>query len=55
VASSVAYINRVEIALGLVDFAAERRTEVGPNQDIARQTGADSQGRAPMSGRQTSC
>ena len=31
----VAYINRVEIALGLVSFGMDQRMQVGPNRDIS--------------------
>ncbi len=47
VAGNIAYFYRVEIALGLVGFASERRAVVGPERDITWQTGADPQGRAP--------
>jgi arylsulfatase A-like enzyme len=43
----IAYVNRVEIALGLAGFAIEQRISVGPNRDITWQTGSDPQSRAP--------
>ena len=44
---SVAYSYRLEIALGLVGVAMERRMNVGPEQEVQWSTGADPQGRAP--------
>jgi arylsulfatase A-like enzyme len=44
---SFAYVNRAAIALKLVGIAIERRTPMGPYQDITWSTGVDPQGRAP--------
>jgi uncharacterized sulfatase len=44
---ALAWINREDIALAAVGFAAKRRTPVGPFQEVAWSTGADPQGRAP--------
>ncbi|MEM8500091.1 MAG: sulfatase-like hydrolase/transferase [Pseudomonadota bacterium] len=41
----IAYLKRVDIALGLAKFAAEQRFSVGPNKDISWATGIDSRGR----------
>ena len=43
----VAYLNRVDIALGLVSIAVDQARPVGPNRDITWQTGSDPEGRAP--------
>lgn len=43
----IAYVNRVDIVLGLVGFGMERRLAVEPNRDITWQTGTDPQGRTP--------
>ena len=45
-AGSVAYVYRVEIALGVVGFMIKRRVPVGPYQEISWSTGSDPQGRA---------
>ena len=43
----IVFVNREDIALGLVSFAMDQRMEVGPNRDITWQTGNDPEGRAP--------
>ena len=45
--ASIAYVNRIEIALALVGFSMERRVAVGPNRDVTWQSGVDDEGRAP--------
>lgn len=47
VAGSVAYVYRMEIALGLIGRAIQWRVPVGPNQEVRWSTGVDPQGRAP--------
>ena len=46
-ACAVLWVNRVDVALGVLGFLAKQRTPVGPNQDITWATGTDPQGRPP--------
>jgi arylsulfatase A-like enzyme len=43
----IGYLNREAIALKAVSFIMDQRIKVGPFQEIAWETGADPQGRAP--------
>ncbi len=45
--ATLAYVNRMEIALGLVGMAIKQRIPVGPNQEVTWSSGTDPQGRAP--------
>ena len=47
VLAGVAWIFRVEILLKAVEIASDRRTKVGPTQEITWETGPDPKGRAP--------
>ena len=43
----LAYMKRIDIALGLVSFSMDRRIAAGPSREISWQSGEDLQGRAP--------
>ncbi|MCP4035793.1 MAG: sulfatase-like hydrolase/transferase, partial [bacterium] len=47
VIASVAYVKRMEIALGLIGMAVKQSYTVGPSQEVSWSTGTDPQGRAP--------
>ena len=46
-ACAVLWVNRVDVALGVLGFLAKQRSPVRPNQDITWATGTDPQGRPP--------
>ena len=43
--ASIAYVNRMEIALGLIGVFVKQRTAVGPAQEVTWSSGTDPQGR----------
>jgi uncharacterized sulfatase len=45
--AGVGYVNRVELMLAAIEKISDRRTQVGPNQEIVWDSGTDPAGRSP--------